>query len=67
MWTSNLLNRYYAYNAELFMFNDFSLVQQGVLAGLPVSQQSTVYYDPVFGMNNANKLNFWVAAAIGGP
>lgn len=34
MWTSNLLNRYYAYNAETYIFNDFNLVSQGVLAGL---------------------------------
>jgi len=67
MWTSNLLNRYYAYNAETFLFNDFTLVSQGVLAGLPSDQQATVYYDPLFGMNDANKLNFWVAVTIAGP
>lgn len=43
------------------------LVQQGVLAGLPTEQQSTVYYDPLFGMDDANKLNFWVAVTIAGP
>ena len=34
MWTSNLLDRYYAYNAFYFCFYDYSLVQEGVLAGL---------------------------------
>lgn len=37
------------------------------MAGLPTEQQSTVYYDPLFGMDDANKLNFWVAVTIAGP
>lgn len=35
MFTSNMLSRYYAYNAYEYIFDSPALVNQGVLAGLP--------------------------------
>lgn len=62
MFTSNLLDRYYAYNAYVYMFNDPDLVYAGVLASLPAAQQEQVYTDPILGLNEVGKLSIWVLA-----
>lgn len=62
MFTANLLDRYYAYNAYAYMFNDADLVYAGVLAALPTDQQVTVYTDPILGLNEVGKLSIWVLA-----
>lgn len=62
MFTSNLLDRYYAYNAFVYMFNDADLVYAGVLASLIPAQQVLVYTDPILGLNEVGKLSVWVLA-----
>jgi hypothetical protein len=66
MYTSNMLSRYYAYNAYEYLFDTPALVYQGVLAGLSTADQQTVYYDSKFGMDSVEKLTFWVYANEGG-
>lgn len=61
-----MLSRFYAYNAYEYLFQDESLVLQGVLAGLSPVDQVSVYTDPKFGMNTVEKLTFWVYANEGG-
>jgi len=62
MFTSNMMPRYYAYNAFEYIFNDVNLVFAGVLAGLPADQQIIIYTDPVVGMDTVDKLSLWVKA-----
>jgi hypothetical protein len=66
MFKSQMLTRYYAYNAFQWIFNDVSLVNTGVLASLPAAQQTQVYSDPEFGMDTTDKLTYWVLASQGG-
>ena len=62
MFNSNMLTRYYSYNAFFYMFNDYSSVRQGVLADLSDADATTVYNDPLYGMSTITTLNTWVAA-----
>jgi hypothetical protein len=66
MFNSNMLARFYAYNAYEYLFIDETLVLEGVLAGMPPAQANTVYNEPNLGMNSVEKLTFWVEANIGG-
>jgi len=66
MFTSNMLSRFYAYNAYEYLFNDQTLVNQGVLASLSAADQTAVYTNEKFGMNTVEKLTFWVYANEGG-
>lgn len=66
MFTSNMLSRFYAYNAYEYLFSDQVLVNQGVLASLSAADQITVYTNSKFGMNSVEKLTFWVYANVGG-
>ena len=43
MFTSSMV--YYAYNAYNYIFYDYPMVQQGVLADLSTTDQNTVYTD----------------------
>jgi hypothetical protein len=45
MFSSNMVYRYYAYNAYNYIFYDYQMVQQGVLADLSSVDQSIVYED----------------------
>jgi hypothetical protein len=62
MFNSNMLYRYYAYNAYNYIFYDYAMVQAGVLGDLSPEDQEIVYKDGTFGMNTIGKLIFWVAA-----
>jgi len=66
MFKSNMLARYYAYNAYEFIFKDSALVYQGVLAGLSTENQQAVYTDPLFGLDSTDKIAFWVIASENG-
>jgi len=62
MFTGNMMELYYAFNAYQSLFDDQTLVNQGVLAGLSAADQTTVYTDAKFGMNSVSKLTTWVGA-----
>jgi hypothetical protein len=66
MFTSNMVSRFYAYNAYEYLFSDQILVNQGVLASLSAEDQTAVYTNSKFGMNTVEKLTFWVYANVGG-
>jgi preprotein translocase subunit YajC len=63
LFDADILNRFYAYNANLYMFQDYELVQEFVLIGLTADDQMTVYTEPNFGMNTVKGLTWWVSAA----
>lgn len=65
MFTSNMLYRYYSYNAFYYMFNDYSLVRAGVLGDLSDADAATVYNDDLYGMSNITPLTYWVFANQG--
>lgn len=67
MFKSQMLTRYYAYNAYEFIFKDPQLVYTGVLASLSSADQQAVYSDAEFGMDSTDKLTFWVYASQNGP
>lgn len=63
MFKSEMLTRYYAYNAYEYIFKEPALVYTGVLASLNPTDQQTVYSDPKFGMDSTDKLIYWVYAS----
>ena len=64
IFDSNVMQRYYADNALQFIFNDYSLVQNGVLYGMDPTTQSTIYNDQDYGLSNVHSLSVWVEAHI---
>ena len=66
MFTSNMEYRYYAYNAYNYIFNDYAMVQAGVIPMLSAADQDLVYNDSQYGMNSIQKLMYWVGAWYGG-
>ena len=67
MFTNNMIYRFYAYNAYYYMFNDQTLVNQGVLAAFPAASQTLIYQDPNYGMDSVTKLANWFIASQEGP
>ena len=63
MLDSEMVTRYYTYNAYNWFFYDDNLVAEGVLAGLNPSDVPTVYSDPFLGMNTIPTLLHWVETA----
>jgi hypothetical protein len=61
---SNVMERYYAYNALEFVFDDFDQVAAGVLYGMDAATQNTIYIDQNFGMNAVHNLAVWVQAHL---
>jgi hypothetical protein len=66
MFQSNMVYRLYSYNAYNYLFYDFAMVQAGVLVDLSPADQNTVYTDPQYGMNNDQKMDYWVGAWLDG-
>ena len=60
MLDSEMLTRYYTYNAFNYFFYDEGAVGDGVLAGLNANERPKVYEDPYFGMNTIPTLLHWV-------
>ena len=56
LFNSNLLNRFYAYNALYYMFNDQALVNNYVLRGLDTDLQNTLYTNSEFGLSTVKGL-----------
>ena len=58
---SELITRFYAFNAYYYAFNDKTFVTQVILNG--ISNADTIYTDPVYGMDTSQKLFLWFQAA----
>jgi hypothetical protein len=58
------LSRLISYNIYYYGFNEKIFVINNVLAGL--RNADTVYNDPLFGMDQINKIFYWVEAYLEG-
>jgi len=62
MFTSDMLSRYYSYNAYEYLFNDEDLVKQGVLGNFSPSDADIIYQDDLVGMKDTGVLKEWIDA-----
>lgn len=63
LFDADILNRFYAYNAQQYLTADYTLVQNFVLIDQSAAYQSVIYNDPNFGMSTVKGLTWWVSAA----
>ena len=63
MIDSEILSRYYTYNALYYFFNDKTAVAEGVLAGLNPNEIEKVLDDPYLGMSKMEGLLHWIEAS----
>lgn len=59
-----MINLYYAYNAYNYVFSDYELVQNGVLASFNATSQDLIYNDEIYGMSSSSVLLVWVEAML---
>ena len=60
--TTELMSRFYAYNAYYYGFYDQDFVLNSVLSGIPDAE--SIYTDSVFGLDSSSKIYLWVEALI---
>ena len=60
------VNRFEAWNAYEWLFNDSQAVRTGVLPMFPAEQQDLLIGDNMFGMGKIEGLTVWFQAANGG-
>ena len=61
---SDYVNKFYAYNALNFYFNDEEDVKSFVLTNLYADDKTKVYSDPEYGLSTITGLTRWSAAAV---
>lgn len=66
MFTSDLVNRYYAWNAYNYVMSDSDMVYAGVLGGFDTTTAQAIYTDNFYGLDTVNKVYEWVLANQGG-
>ena len=66
MLEEDILTRFYAYNAYFYFFYDTDLVEKGFFgtnSTIEPNQQTAIYNNDLFGLDDQWKLCYWVVAA----